>query len=75
LNGEEVPRAQLRSKLMEQLGKRIVWMVYVEADIDTNFGDTLHAIDVIHSCGAKVIWITPKMRKEWQDAAMPSATH
>jgi biopolymer transport protein ExbD len=75
LNGEEVPRAQLRSKLMEQLGKRIVWMVYVEADIDTNFGDTLHAIDVIHSCGAKVIWITPKMRKEWQDAAMPFATH
>ncbi len=46
-----------------------------EADIDTNFGDTLHAIDVIHSCGAKVIWITPKMRKEWEDAARSSATH
>jgi biopolymer transport protein ExbD len=73
VNGEEVPRDELRSKLMEQLGKRIVWTVYVEADIDTNFGDTVQAIDVIHSCGAKVIWITPKMRKEWEDAATSSA--
>jgi biopolymer transport protein ExbD len=73
VNGEEVSRNELRSKLMEQLGKRIVWTVYVEADVDTNFGDTVHAIDVIHSCGAKVIWITPKLRREWADAATSSA--
>ncbi len=29
VNGEEVGRDELRSKLMEQLGKRIVWTVYV----------------------------------------------
>lgn len=74
VNGEEVSRDELRSKLMEQLGKRIDWTVYVEADIDTNFGDTLHAIDVIHSCGAKVSWITPKIRKEWKEAAELAAT-
>jgi biopolymer transport protein ExbD len=75
VNGEEVGRDELRAKLMEQLGKRVEWTVYLEADRDSLFGDTMHAIDVIHSCGAKVSWITPKMRKEWRRSTIVLPTN
>ena len=65
VNREEVKRDELRSKLREQLGHRVEWTVYVEADPDVNFGDVAHAMDVIRSCGGKVSWITPRMRQEW----------
>ena len=73
VNREEVRPDELRSKLLQQLGRRMEWTVYVEADVDTNFGDTLHAIDVIRSCGANVSWITPKMREEWEARAKATA--
>lgn len=73
VNDKEVRRDDLRSKLLEQLERRMEWTVYVEADVDTNFGDTLHAIDVIRSCGANVSWITPKMREEWEAGAKATA--
>jgi biopolymer transport protein ExbD len=73
VNREEVRRDELRTKLMEQLGRRVEWTVYVEADPDVNFGDVAHAMDVIRSCGGKVSWITPKMRREWEAEAQ-SAT-
>ena len=66
INGEEVKRSELGSKLTEKLGRRAEWTVYFEADPDTLFMDDAYALDTIQACGAKVIWVTPKMRKEWQ---------
>jgi biopolymer transport protein ExbD len=66
LNGAEVDRNDLHSKLMEQLGRRAEWTVYFEADADTAYGDAVYAIDVIRGCGAKLIWVTPKMREQWR---------
>jgi hypothetical protein len=42
------------------------WTVYFEAEPDTLYMDDVYAIDTIQACGAKVSWITPKMREEWQ---------
>jgi biopolymer transport protein ExbD len=66
VNGEEVERSSLRTKLLEHLSRRAVWTVYFEADSDTVYMDDIYAIDAIQGCGAKVIWVTPKMREEWQ---------
>jgi hypothetical protein len=66
VNGQEVDRMALRTKLLEQLSRRAEWSVYFEADPDTLYMDDIYVIDTIQACGAKVIWITPKMREEWQ---------
>lgn len=66
VNGEEVQRSSLHTKLLEHLSRRALWTVYFEADSDTVYMDAIYAIDTIQGCGAKVIWVTPKMRKEWQ---------
>jgi biopolymer transport protein ExbD len=66
MNGEEVERNSLRAKLLERLSRRAVWTVYFEADSDTVYMDDIYAIDTIQGCGAKLIWITPKMREEWK---------
>lgn len=67
VNGEEVARSDLHSKLIEQLGRRAEWTVYFEADSDVAYMNAVYAIDTIQACGAKLIWITPKMRKDWQE--------
>ena len=64
INGQEVDRMALRTRLLEQLSRRAEWSVYFEADPDTLYMDDVYAIDTIQGCGAKVIWITPKMREE-----------
>jgi hypothetical protein len=46
----------------------MVWTEYFEADNASLFQETAFAIDTIQRLGAKVIWITPKMREEWQAA-------
>jgi hypothetical protein len=66
INGEEVKRSELGSKLAARLGRRAEWTVYFEADPDTVFADDAYALDTIQGCGANVLWITPKMRAEWQ---------
>ena len=65
VNGEEVERGSLRTKLLEHLGRSVGWTVYFEGDADTLYMDDVYAIDTIQGCGAKLIWITPKMRDEW----------
>jgi biopolymer transport protein ExbD len=66
VNSEEVKRNDLRSKLNEQLGHRVEWTVYLEANADTSYMDAVYAIDVIQGCGAKLVWVTPKMREQWR---------
>ena len=66
VNSEEVDRNDLRSKLIEQLGRRAEWTVYFEADADTTYMNAVYAIDVIQGCGAKLIWVTPKIRQQWR---------
>lgn len=39
INGTEIERSELRSRLLEQLGRRAEWTVYFEADPNTVFGD------------------------------------
>lgn len=68
LNGEVVKKTELESKMRDELGRRAEWTVYVEADYDTQFADTAFAIDTIQGLGGEVFWITPAMRKEWQQA-------
>jgi biopolymer transport protein ExbD len=66
INGQEVGRNDLHAKLMEELERRAEWTVYFEADPDVAYMNAVYAIDTIQTCGAKLIWITPKMRRDWQ---------
>jgi biopolymer transport protein ExbD len=66
VNGEEVERNSLRKKLLDHLSQSVSWTVYFEGDSDTVYMDDVYAIDTIQGCGAKLIWITPKMREEWK---------
>jgi biopolymer transport protein ExbD len=65
VNGRPVPRDKLRSELQEKLARSMVWTVYLEADSNTSFGDTVYLIDTIQGLGAKAVWITPKVRQDW----------
>jgi biopolymer transport protein ExbD len=65
VNGELTKPENLEQKLREELGRRIVWTVYVEGDGDSVFEDTVFAMDAVQGLGGKVVWITPMMRKEW----------
>jgi biopolymer transport protein ExbD len=66
VNDEEVERSSLRAKLLEHLSRRVEWSVYFEGDDDTLYMDDIYAMDTIQGCGAKIIWITPKLREEWR---------
>jgi biopolymer transport protein ExbD len=65
VNGQAVARAKLRGKLEDELGRRVVWTVYFEADGDCAFLDAAYAFDTIQGLGAKVVWITPGTREAW----------
>jgi hypothetical protein len=69
VNGQVVEHESLPVKLQEELGKRMVWAVYFEADNVGLFQETANAVDAIQGLRAKLIWITPKMREEWRVAA------
>lgn len=71
VNGEPVGARDLGDKLRAELGKRVVWVVYLEADKDCLYMDLTYAIDTIEGLGATLVWITPQMRKEL-DRAAPS---
>ena len=66
LNGQQVPREALRTNLQQALRRRMVWTVYFEADYDTLNTDAIYAMDTIQGLGAKLVWITPKVREELQ---------
>ena len=78
VNGEAVARERFEGTLREKLGHRVEWTVYVEADADTRFMDTVYAIDTIQGLGGKVVWITPRTRAEWNEEhsspGFPSST-
>jgi biopolymer transport protein ExbD len=64
VNGQLVPREQLGAILQKELGRRVVWTVYLEADQDCAFGDVVYVMDTIKGLGAQVYWITPRVRDE-----------
>jgi biopolymer transport protein ExbD len=64
VNGQRAEREELRAKLKEELGKRIVWTVYLEARDDCRFSDAVYAMDAIHELGGKLVWLTPRTREE-----------
>ncbi len=65
VNGEAVPQERLREKLRQELGKRVVWTVYVEADDDVEFSKVAQVFSMIKELGAEAYWITPRVREEW----------
>jgi biopolymer transport protein ExbD len=64
INGRPVVRGALRRTLEQELGRRMVWVVYFDADRGALNGDAIYAMDVIRSLGARLIWLTPSVRKE-----------
>lgn len=64
VNGQLVATSKLSEKLSQELGKRMVWTVYFEADENARFADAAYAMDTIQELGAKVIWITPNVRQQ-----------
>jgi biopolymer transport protein ExbD len=64
VNGKVVAREDLRAKLQEELGRRAVWTVYFEANEDCTFMNATYTFDTIQGLGAKVVWITPRIRQE-----------
>jgi biopolymer transport protein ExbD len=71
VNGQWVPKENLRTKLSEELGKRMVWTVYFEADNASTVADTICAMDTIQRLDAKLVWITPAVREELNKDAAP----
>jgi len=71
VNGKTVGREELSLRLQEELARRGVWVVYLEADDNCLYMDAVYAIDAIQGLGAKVIWITPKTREEWKKSGVP----
>jgi biopolymer transport protein ExbD len=72
INGQEVSWSDVHARLIEQLSRRAEWTVYFEAEPDVPFMHAANAIDMIQSCGAKLVWITPKMREDWQKISKES---
>jgi len=72
INGQPVPREALRARLQEELDRRMVWMVYFEADYDTLNMNAIFAMDTIQGLGAKLVWITPRVREELQQRNVPA---
>lgn len=69
VNGKPIDRKELHSKLLESLSKQMVWTVYFEAHGDCTFQEAAYAMDTIQGLGAKVVWITPKIREALAEAA------
>jgi biopolymer transport protein ExbD len=65
VNSHPVAPESLRANLGQELGKRVVWMVYFEADDNASVANAVYAMDAIQSVEAKIIWITPKVREEY----------
>ncbi len=71
LNGAEVAPGELRTRLQQELNRRAVWIVYIEADDNVQASIPFSMIDTVQGLGAQVFWITPAVRKEW-DARVAS---
>lgn len=69
LNERRVARQDLSEGLREELGKRMDSSVYFEADEAARTSDAEYAMNTIQQLGAKLIWLTPKTRKELEQSA------
>jgi biopolymer transport protein ExbD len=75
VNGELVAREALAARLRQELNHRLVWTVYFEADYDTLNMNAIYAMDVIQGLGAKLIWITPRVREELRNGERSDRSH
>jgi biopolymer transport protein ExbD len=71
INGQAVLREDLSARLRQELGRRVAWTAYFEADFDTLNMDVIYAMDTIQGLGANLVWITPKVRAELQHKDQP----
>jgi biopolymer transport protein ExbD len=72
VNGQLVSREDLRTRLQQELSRRADWTVYFEADHDTLNMNAIFVMDTIQGLGAKLVWITPKVREELQQKDQPA---
>jgi biopolymer transport protein ExbD len=72
VNGQLVSREGLGARLQQELSRRADWTVYFEADHDTLNMNAIYVMDTIQGLGAKLVWITPKVREELQQKDQPS---
>jgi biopolymer transport protein ExbD len=71
VNKHPVRREELRAELKKELSRQMVWTVYLEADSDCSFMEVVQAMDTIQGLGAKLAWVTPKKREEWNRKNSP----
>jgi len=65
VNGQPVPREQLRARLQDELNRRSFWIVYFEGDEDVAYGQVVYAVDTIRGLGAQAYFLTPRIRAEF----------
>jgi biopolymer transport protein ExbD len=71
LNGVPVGVGDLQHALRNRLASRANWEVFVEADEGLALSEAMDAIDAIHSLHASTIVLTPKLKKQLDDACRP----
>jgi len=59
LNGNAIPVDRIPAALVEFFKRRANRVVYVEGDLDSNFGDVVEAADAVRSAGGQVVLLTP----------------
>jgi biopolymer transport protein ExbD len=58
LNSRLLSWEELNSGLKAELGRRSVWVVYVQADSNMSWQDALRAVDAVRGLQVKVILLT-----------------
>ena len=59
INNQDIPGADLETRLRQALPNRSEKVVLLKADGQSPYTDVVHVIDVCHSAGAKVFLVTP----------------
>lgn len=63
LNSKQVPASGLQSAVQEALRHRFDKVVFVYADLDVAYGETLLAIDAVSGTHAQVVLITSRAKE------------
>ena len=69
LNGAGLSREDFEQALKSKLSWRAKWEVFIEGDDSISFSDSMYAVDVINALHAKVIILTPKLKRQMAERA------
>lgn len=71
LNGKAVGREELRQSLKTKLSTRANWEVLVQGDESLSLADPMYVIDVVNSLHAKIVILTPKLKRQIAENCPP----